>query len=50
MRAAGCVGIATGTVVVGDLIGGVKRRKEASSVRRPTWQLARKAWPNPTPP
>ena len=42
------VGIATGLVVVGDLIGREKRRSAASSARRRTWRRACKPWPSRT--
>ena len=43
------VGIATGIVVVGDLLGSGKRRSVASSATRRTWRSGFRASPRPTP-
>ena len=42
------IGIATGLVVVGDLLGSAKRRNGGSSGRRRTWPRGCKPLPNRT--
>jgi class 3 adenylate cyclase len=40
------IGIATGIVVVGDLVGGAPRRNRRSSATRPIWPRDCRAWPS----
>jgi class 3 adenylate cyclase len=43
------IGIATGLVVVGDLVGEGAAQEQAVVARRPTWPRDCRRWPSPAP-